>query len=1155
MEMTPAMTSRTNRRRPRVDTLAWAVVATALALPASVATTATAAPQAPTAFGNATTSPQDRPDYLNTDLSFQARAADLVSRMTRAEKIQQFRAERQHNAGVAPAIPRLGVAAYNYWNEALHGVARAAEDSEHKLNQGGEATEFPTGLGIAATWNPDLVRRMASATSDEARAMNNFASSGVAASHKGLTYWSPTINMHRDPRWGRAEETYGEDPHLTTQIGGQFVRGMQGDDDTYLKTVATPKHFLANNSENNRHTGDSVITEKELREYYTPAFAALVGRFGAASLMTSYNRVNGTPVSASKEYVEKLARRTWGFDGAVTSDCDAVRDVWQSSNHHWGPDGGTPLTAPQAVAWTLKTGVDLDCMDQDYPTYLERAYQAGDVTEADMDVSLVRTFTLRMRTGEFDPAEKVPWRSAEYSIDKEVSSPDHLALSQRMSDEAAVLLKNDRPGGAGTGPRALPLAEKDTRQVVVVGPLATTEVHGDYSPTRLATSSNALEGIRKAVAKVAPEAEVTHIPGMSKSGLENKRKPVIGARIAATAGAQATPAAVRFLDASGRELGRVSPEAILRSERFSGWRGVQPWSNPATAYDTMQTLGASGGWFDTTVAVPAGTARVEVAQGNPDGTLTGGRFDVRLGGERGRVVATVPATGKTAAADYDGPTGSQTLHFGYVNESFVPQFTDEEKRTIGDADAVISYVGTIAGNDSTNPRIPGNPSDSSEDEDRPNIDLPRGQAELVRAVAKMNPRTIAWIQAISTVDIEPFKDEAAAIVWSTYNGMYQGETVGRVLTGEANPSGRLPFTQYADIRQLADARDYVMTPTGGRKGRTYQYFTGDVSYPFGHGLGYSTFEYSNLAVDRTRVDVDGRVTVSVDVRNTSSRSGAEVVQAYVSSPKAGDALRPNEQLKGFTKVTIPAGATTRVKLVIDAKDLWFWDAEADRKAYELGRWGLRVGSSADPGKGLKDSFVLGGRLDPRIGTVAAVPDGVVLDTRAPAGVIHANLSATRNDDSFYDLRRVSVTYRSSDPSVAKVDDTGAVSPVSAGVAEITATVRADGGSKSTSFPVVVRDGASTTGDVTLHERVVSFPDQTFARRQTTQGVSLKAAVVPADASAKYTYRVALNEDNTAAATVSPEGVLRASSRGIVRVTVVAEVAGRTYSRTSTITIR
>jgi beta-glucosidase len=1144
------MTSPHPRRRP----FAAALAASALVAATLFAPAASAAP-APAPAAEAGLLP-----YQDISLPFEVRAADLVSRMTRAEKIEQFRAERQHNARVAPAIPRLGITAYNYWNEALHGVARAAEDPQHQLNQGGEATEFPTGLGIAATWNRDLVREMASATSDEARAMNNFASAGAVAANKGLTYWSPTINMDRDPRWGRAEETYGEDPYLTAQIGGQFVDGLQGDDDTYLKAVATPKHYLANNSENNRHTGSSDLTEAELREYYTPAFAALVGEHGAGSLMTAYNEVDGTPVSASRELVEDLARRTFGFDGTVVSDCDAVRDVWQTSNHHWTPPGWTtPLTAPQAVAWTLKAGVDLDCMDQDYPIYLEPSYADGNVTEADMDASLVRTFTIRMRTGEFDPAGQVPWRNGEYTIENQVSSPEHLAVARQMSDEAVVLLKNAparaaAARGPAPAPKALPLTPGDADDIVVVGPLATSEVHGDYSPTRIAESKNALAGIQAQVSAIDPDAQVTYIPGMNKAGLENRRKPSIGVPVAPAAGQPATPAAVRFLGADGAELGRVTPETILRSQLFSGWRGVQPWSNPATVYDSMQTMGAWGGWFGADVVVPAGTARVEVLQGGAATTLDGGRFDVRVGSREGGVVGQLPATGAPASSDYTGPTGRQTLWFVYQNDSFTPQLTPEQEQAIRDADAVVAYVGTIAGNNSTNPVIPGNPSDSSEDEDRPDIELPRGQADLVKTVAELNPRTVAWIQAVSTVDIEPFKDEAAAIVWSTYNGMYQGDTVGRVLFGAANPSGRLPFTQYSDIGQLADPRDYTMTPTGGRDGRTYQYFTGDVTYPFGHGLSYSTFRYSNLRLASPGVDVNGKLRVSVDVRNVSGVDGAEVVQLYVASPRAGDPKRPDAQLKGFDKVSIPAGATKRVTLTVDAEDLWSWDAKAGRKTYDTGRWALWVGPSADPSEGLRSAFTLSGRLRPEIGVVAAVPDGVVLNTATPYNVIHANLSATRNDDSFYDLSRVRVAYTSSDPRVARVSRDGAVSPVRAGVAQITATVWADGDRESTTFPVVVRSGAVTDGDVTLDERLVSFGDRTVSWREARRGVSLTASVVPVTPGATLTYRVALNEDNTAGATVTPDGRLTASRPGVVRVTALADAGGQKYSRTATVTV-
>lgn len=1123
------------KRSRRFGLLSGAVLATfALTTPAALAV------DTPGSIDAAS----DLPAYKNTALPFEVRAADLVSRMTRAEKIEQFRAERQQNdKTIAPAIERLGVDAYSYWNEALHGIARA-DEAGRGLNDGGEATEFPTGLGIAASWNPDLVYEMASAASDEARAMNNTASAAVA-SHKGLTYWSPTINMARDPRWGRAEESYGEDPVLTAVIGGQFVAGLQGDDETYLKTAATPKHYLANNSETNRHTGSSNLTEAELREYYTPAFAELVGTYGAGSLMTSYNAVNGVPVSASREYVETLARRTFGFNGTITSDCDAIRDVWQEANHNWGPDG-TPLSAAEAVAWTLKTGVDLDCMDQDYPTHLEDSYLEGNVTEAGMEASLVRTFTIRMRTGEFDPEDSVPWRNSEYSLAAQISAPDHLAVSRQMSAEGTVLLRNET---MDSGSPLLPFDATAASNIVVVGPLATMEVHGDYSPSAIAEHSNALEGIEKAVTAANPGATVTYISGMNKTGFENKRKPNIGGQVGDS------NAAVRFLDAGGDELARVAPETLLANQSFAGWRSVQPWY-PIT--NQLITQGAWGGYFNIDAEIPASTVTVEIIQSNEDNTLEGGRFDIRVGDRDGALIGSVDALGRTASAPYTGPTGAQSLYFVYENDSFEPLLSDEETTAIQNADAVIAYVGTIAGNNSTNPRIDGNPSDSSEDEDRANLDLPRGQALLINTVSEMNPNTAAWIQAIGQVNVEPFKDSVAGLVWTTYNGMYQGDNVGDVLFGNANPSGRLPFTQYSDINQLDDVRDYVMTPTDGRLGRTYQYFTGDVTYPFGYGLSYSEFEFSNLRMTSgDALNVDGTLTAVVDVTNTSAVAGQEVVQLYVASPSASDPMRPDAQLKAFKKISLEPGETQSVELDVEGADLWFWDSDADRKIWENGTWTLWVGPSSDPDDGLVSSFSLTGSLTPAINVVAAIPDGVDLNMATPRNAIHANLSATRNDDSFYDLEDegVTVVYSSSDPSIAAVDAEGAVTPVSAGVAVITATVFADGDEKSTTFPVIVRSGATTEDGATIDDHLVDFGDQTVLTADAAVGIRLSAELTPTVNKAEYTYRLALNEENSADAVIE-DGILMASRPGKVRVTALALSTdeGLVYSHTATITI-
>ncbi|MDR0433235.1 MAG: hypothetical protein LBH48_08050, partial [Bifidobacteriaceae bacterium] len=478
--------------------------------------------------------------FQDQTLPFSVRAADLVSRLTMEEKAQQFftgifnaQAGSQSNAQ-APAIPRLGIPSYNYWNEALHGVARR-----------GVATEFPTGLGIAATWDRDLVFKMNEASSDEARAKTNdclagldmTTPSGLNTWCEGLTYWSPTINLARDPRWGRADESYGEDPYIAGEIAGQFAQGLQGSrnkslpdsvggEDTYLKAISTPKHFIANNSEVNRHSGTSNLSDRSLHEYYTAQFGKAAGKeYGAKSFMTSYNAVNvnpnytsrwgkptivpvvddkgGTPVPANKYAVETIMRRMYGFDGFVTSDCGAVQDTWEvhPAGHSWTPEEiGRQVTEAEGDAYSLKAGTDVDCTvswnNSTYPKGLPVAQDLGLATEQDWDVALTRAFTIRFQTGEFDDADKVPYKAAAYSAtsgaDQAVGSPKHLALAHQMSLEAPVLLKNED--------NALPLSVGTGDDTVVLGYYSTHPIHGGYSPTTTSvTTATASDRIKNYV--------------------------------------------------------------------------------------------------------------------------------------------------------------------------------------------------------------------------------------------------------------------------------------------------------------------------------------------------------------------------------------------------------------------------------------------------------------------------------------------------------------------------------------------------------------------------------------------------------------------------------------------------------------------------------
>ncbi|MDR1152893.1 MAG: glycoside hydrolase family 3 C-terminal domain-containing protein, partial [Bifidobacteriaceae bacterium] len=1148
-------------------------------------------------------SADDPSPYLDDSgrYTFEERAADLVSRMTRAEKLPQFKAERQYqnanltnNNGIAPAIPRLGVQAYNWWNEALHGIARAHGNSTNPAQQlinGGEATEFPTGLGVAATWNRELVRIGMAAASDEARAMNNHTDTvAPAAKHKGLTYWSPTINLNRDPRWGRAEESYGEDPYLTGQIGGQFTIGMQGGDSTYLKTAVTPKHYMANNSETNRHIGSSDLTESELREYYTAPFATLMGEYGAKSMMTAYNRANGVPMSASREFIETLTRRTWGFDGVVTSDCGAINDVYRNNNYRWTPrESDHFVTQQEAVSYTLKAGTELDCMDNAYPNTtqgLEPAYGNGLVTEEDIDVALTRAFKVRMEFGEFDSPDKVPWTGADYTLATQISAQDHLAASRQMSDEAVVMLKNDRPNGSATP--VLPLSAASAQNIVVVGPMAQYEVHGDYSPSATKEHFTPLQGLEEMAD--ATGATLTYIPGIN--GVPNtdwrRRKPNLGR----------SNVVARYLNAGGTEIGRVTSPELQASGDFDGWQGS---SGNAGTFTTRGAWGASFG-IPLQVTNPGTNSIDDIARvqyqfantGTAD-LLPNSRFDIHLNSRTGPIIAQLPlgtsiTNNNYAALSFDvatalpgGLTPDMRLYAVWRTDYYQPTFTPAQEAQVAAADVVVAVTGTIAmsggeGITATVPWVTNNPTDSAEEEDRSNLDLPRGQDLLIQHVASLNPRTVAWIQAVGQINVEPFKDDVAALFWSTYNGMYQGHALGDILWGKANPSAKLPMTYYTDIDDLPNAKDYTLTPTGGRPGRTYQYFTGDVSYPFGYGLSYSSFEYSNLRLSATSADVDDTITATVDVRNTSDRDGQEVVQLYVTSPNAADPLRPDQQLKGFEKVLIEAGTLKQVSIQLKASDLWFWDDDADGRTYDVGTWGLRVAPSSDPTEGVSTTFALTGTLDPALDVVAAIPDGVVLNTQVPGNVIHANLSATRTDQSFYDLAdpSVKVTYTSAKPAIATVDTTGTVRPAGPGVTHITATVTADGGTKSTTFPVVVHAGALTVtnpdaSQTTLFARQASFPDRTVDLAAARAGVRLSGGVIPADDAATYTYYLALGENDGNSsdtpwvseagitrpagpgATVTADGVLTVERAGRVRVTMVATVAGTKYAKTATIT--
>jgi beta-glucosidase-like glycosyl hydrolase len=492
-----------------------------------LAATLTAAGNAsPAAAGSGTV-----PIYLNTHFSFAERAADLVSRMTLAEKVAQL------HTNSAPAIPRLGVQQYTYWSEGQHGINLLGADSNNGGATGGpHATSFPTNLSSTMSWDPALVYQETTAISDEIRgeldkslwgvAQNNIGPS--ASDYGSLTYWAPTVNLDRDPRWGRTDEAFGEDPYLVGQMAGAFVDGYQGEtlDGTptsrYLKVAATAKHFALNNNENNRHADSSDTSDTDLRDYYTAQFRSLVEDSHVSGLMTSYNAINGTPSPADTYTTDALAQRTWGFGGYITSDCGAVGDITATSSHNWAPPGWTVSTVNGTSMWTntatgvqvpadaggqayaLRAGTDANCTGGDATIgNIEAAIKAGVLSEGVIDHALVQLFTVRMETGEFDPPSKVSYTKITKA---QIESPAHQALAEKVAANSLVLLKNDPlPGSSAT---VLPANPAALNNVVIVGNLANTVTLGGYSgdPT---LQVNAVQGITAAVKAANPNATVT----------------------------------------------------------------------------------------------------------------------------------------------------------------------------------------------------------------------------------------------------------------------------------------------------------------------------------------------------------------------------------------------------------------------------------------------------------------------------------------------------------------------------------------------------------------------------------------------------------------------------------------------------------------------
>jgi len=959
-----------------------------------------------------------KPIYLNTVYSFEERAADLVSRMTLEEKQSLL-------GNNMASIPRLGINSFNVWSEALHGVSFGFFGAGS-----GSPTSFPNSAALGSAWDPDLMQRETAAISDEARALNSPVITG-------LTYFSPVVEPIRDPRWGRTGESYGEDPFLVSQIAGGFVRGMIGNNITYLKTVPCAKHYFANNSEFNRHDGNAIMDSRDMREFYISPYKKLIEQDKLPSIMSSYNSVNGVPTSASKLYLDTIARRTYGLKGYITGDCSAIEEIYTSHQY--------VKTSEEAAAQGLKAGVDSDCGSV-YQRSTIDALNKGLITIADVDRALVNIFTIRMRLGEFDPPAMVPYALTQKEL---IGSPANKSLAKEIATKTPVLLKNNIC--IKTNTKALPLNPAKLKKIALIGPQADKVELGPYSGRPAKENMiSPYAGIKKYISEKGLSTEVFLSSGGNTASKSNLFF-IAGFELKKSNGTVSKFDATKYSSSSkGITVGSgMGTEEQVRSIDDGSW----------TAYDNVDltdidTIGIS-------LNIPTVGGFVEVRVGSPEGNLLTTlnatvAAGLRAGGPYGTGNLTKVKVNKL------GLNGLQALYLVFKAPAD-EKIEDKIIATAASADVAIVFVGT-------------DEKTATEESDRLSLALPGNQVDLIKAVAAANQNTIVVMQTLGCVEVEEFKNlqNIPGIIWVGYNGQAQGDAITGILFGDVNPGGKLNSTWYKSVKDLPDIADYTLRGGNGKNGRTFWYFDKEVSYEFGYGLSYTTFEFNNFKISKDTITPLDKITISVDVKNTGKCEGDEVVQIYMKTPESPASLqRPIHRLKGFKRVTIAAGQTKNVKIDIDCTDLWFWDLAKNRITYDQGKYLFEIGASSKDIKGTV-SAVMNGKFIPVLKTVVADCGTIVFKNGSSA---QTNITAAMTDDSFYDITKSKINYTSNNTEVAAVDEKGLVTAKGTGVATITAYVTIDGNAKSGSFPIKVMPDLKPANIAINGKEIVGFqPD-------------------------------------------------------------------------------
>ncbi len=812
--------------------------------------------------------------HFDHELPFDERVEILVNQMTLEEKISQLTND-------ADEIPRLKIPAYNWWNECLHGVARA-----------GYATVFPQSISVAASFNKDLMTEIGSVIADEARAKHHeFVRNGKRGIYTGLDFWSPNINIFRDPRWGRGHETYGEDPYLTGELATSFINGLQGNDPKYFKTIATSKHFAVHSGpEKLRHSFDVDVSDRDLYETYLPAFRKTVKDAKVYSIMGAYNRFRGESCSGHDFLLNELLRKNWGFDGYVVSDCGAIRDI--ETGHHLAD------SKPAAAAIGISGGCDLNCGN--YYENLNEAVSQGLVSEETIDKSVKRLMKARFKLGMFDPQEMVPYTNLRADI---VCSDAHNQLARKAAQESIVLLKNER--------NILPLDRREIKKIAVIGPNADNweSLVGNYH----GTPKNPVTFLKGIQSKVNPGIEVMYEEGSHLSDNTWNLKPIPSFYLKTKDGKQGLTGkyysnmkfegkpVIKRIDDNIDFLWQHQPISKELVDNFSvKWEGyLLPPTSGEYELAVLSKRGMSIKIDGQEISNGRGsihhakykTGRIELKAGNKypiEVTFTSDESDARA-----QLLWSMPDQAK-------------------INEAV--GITKQ-------ADVAVVVLGLSQ-------RLEG------EGGDRDDLDLPPVQMDLLKAIVATGKPVVLVLNAGSALAVNWAKEHVNGILHVGYPGEEGGNALADVLFGDYNPAGRLPITYYTSLDELPAFENYDMA------GRTYRYYQGTPLYPFGYGLSYTSFEYADLKVP-TKVKAGDSISVSVTVTNTGQMSGDEVVQLYLSDLKASTP-RPSRQLEGFQRIHLNSGESKTVEFILNPRQLSMINSSGKR-VIEPGKFMVFIG--------------------------------------------------------------------------------------------------------------------------------------------------------------------------------------------------------------------